>query len=74
MPVHKRSFSLDPRAVSYLDRKAKALKRSVSAVLTELVTEAARQDARERVLAELGGGVEIPEREIERWLRKLGAA
>jgi DNA-binding Lrp family transcriptional regulator len=42
-------------------------------VLSELVTEAARQDARDRALEELGDGVDIPEREVQRWLKKLGA-
>jgi hypothetical protein len=74
MTVRKRSYSLDERAVIYLDRKAKRVKRSASAVLSELVAEAARQDARERALSELGEGVEIPEREVHRWLKKLGAA
>lgn len=74
MPVRKRSFSLDERAVVYLERKAKQVKRSASAVLSDLVTEAARQDARDRALSELGAGVEIPEREVQRWLKKLGAA
>lgn len=74
MPVRKRSYSLDERAAAYLDRKSKAVKRSASAVLSEIVTEAARQDARDRALAELGAGVDIPEREVQRWLKKLGAA
>jgi hypothetical protein len=74
MPVRKRSYSLDERAAAYLDRKAKVVKRSASAVLSEIVTESARQDARDRALAELGDGVEIPEREVQRWLKKLGAA
>jgi len=73
MPVHKRSYSLDQGAVAYVERRAKLLKRSASAVLSDLVTEAARQEARERALDELGTGVEIPEREIRRWLVKLGA-
>jgi hypothetical protein len=74
VPVRKRSYSLDERAAAYLDRKAKVVKRSASAVLSEIVTEAARQDARDRVLSELGDGVDIPEREVQRWLKKLGAA
>jgi vacuolar-type H+-ATPase subunit E/Vma4 len=74
MPVHKRSFSLDPRAAEYLARRAKKLKRSVSSVLSEIVVEAAQLEARDRVLEELGAGIEIPEREVERWLKKLGAA
>lgn len=74
MPVRKRSYSLDERAAEYLDRRAKRFKRSASAVLSELVAEAARQDARDRVLQELGAGIEIPERDVQRWLRKLGAA
>ena len=74
MPVRKRSYSLDSRAAEYLDRRAKNLKRSASSVLSELVVEAAQQDARELVLAELTGGQEISEREIQRWLKKLGAA
>jgi hypothetical protein len=32
--------------------------------MSELVLEAARQDARDRALAELGAGVEISEREV----------
>ena len=74
MPVRKRSYSLDPRAVEYLDRRAKKLKRSASAVLSELVVEAARQDARDRLLEQLGEGVPISEPEVQRWLKKLGAA
>ena len=74
MPVHKRSYSLDPRAAEYLARRAKTLKRSASSVLSELIVEAAQQDARDRVLAELGGDVEIAERDVRRWLKKLGAA
>lgn len=73
MPVQKRSFSLDEQASAYLDRRAKQVKRSASAVLSELVSEAARQDARDRALQELGAGVEIPDREVDRWLKKLGA-
>ena len=74
MPVRKRSYSLEQHAVAYLDNTAKRVKRSASAVLSELVTEAARRDARERALSELGAGVEISEREVQRWLKKLGAA
>ncbi len=73
MAVSKRSFSLDANAALYLDSKAKRAKRSASAVLSELVIEAARQDARDRVLNELGAGVEIPEQAVQRWLKKLGA-
>jgi hypothetical protein len=73
MPVRKQSYSLDQRAAEYVDRRAKTLKRSASAVLSELVLEAARQDARDRVLEELSVGVEISEHEVQRWLRKLGA-
>lgn len=74
MVVRKGSYSLDERAAEYLARKAKASKRSASAVLSELVAEAARQDARDRALEELGAGVEISERAVHRWLKKLGAA
>jgi predicted transcriptional regulator len=74
MTVRKRSFSLDSRAADYVERRAKKLRRSVSAVLSDLVIEAAQQDARDRVLAELGAGQEIPDREVQRWLKKLGAA
>ena len=74
MPVRKQSYSLDQRAAEYVDRRAKGLKRSASAVLSELVLEAARQDARDRVLEELGAGVVVSEGEVRRWLRKLGAA
>lgn len=73
MTVRKGSYSLDEHAAEYLDRKAKVSKRSASAVLSEIVAEAARQDARDRALRELGEGVEIPEREVQRWLKKLGA-
>ena len=62
MAVRKGSYSLDERAAEYLDRRAKLTKRSASAVLSDLVAEAARQDARDRALNELGEGVEIPER------------
>jgi hypothetical protein len=73
MPVRKRSYSLDERAAAYVDRRSKKLKRSASAVLSDLVLEAAQQEARSRALEELGAGVQIPEREVQRWLRKLGA-
>jgi transposase len=73
MAVRKGSYSLDERAAEYLHRKAKLTKRSASAVLSDLVAEAARQDARDRALEELGEGVEISERDVHRWLRKLGA-
>jgi len=73
MAVRKRSYSLDSRAADYVDRRAKKLKRSASAVLSDLVVEAARQDARDRVLADLAPDEEIPEREVQRWLQRLGA-
>ena len=73
MPVQKRSYSLDQGAAAYLDKRSRTLKRSASSVLSEIVVEAARQDARDRALEELGAGVDIPEREVERWLKKLGA-
>ena len=73
MTVQKRSFSLDSKAAKYLEQRAKKLRRSASSVLSDLVIEAAQQDARERVLAELASGEEIPEREVQRWLKKLGA-
>jgi hypothetical protein len=73
LTVRKGSYSLDEHAAEYLVRRAKLSKRSASAVLSELVQEAARQDARDRALEQLGAGVEIPEREVERWLKKLGA-
>lgn len=74
MTVHKRSYSLDPKAAEYLARRAKKLKRSASSVLSELIVEAAQQEARDKLLEELGAGVEISERDVEKWLRKLGAA
>jgi hypothetical protein len=74
MTVCKRSYSLDPSAVDYVERRAKKLKRSASSVLSEIIGEAAQQDARRRALDELGAGVDIPEREVQRWLKKLGAA
>jgi hypothetical protein len=74
VPVHTRSYSLDPRAAEYLDRRAKKLKRSASSVLSELVVEAAQTEARDRALEELGQGVEISERDVRRWLKRLGAA
>lgn len=74
VPVRKRSYSLDERAATYLDQRAKRLKRSASAVLSELVAEAARQEARDRVLEELSDGVPLAERDVQRWLKKLGAA
>ena len=74
MPVRKQSYSLDRRAADYVDRRAKKLGRSASSVLSELVLEAAQQEARLQVLEELGAGVEIPEREVQRWLKKLGAS
>jgi len=74
MPVAKRSYSLDERAEAYVARRAKRFKRSASSVLSELVLEAARQDARDRLLSELGAGIDISERAVNRWLKKLGAA
>lgn len=74
MAVRKRSYSLDERAAEYLDRTAKRVRRSASAVLSDLVAEAARQEARDRALDELGAGVEVSEKEVRRWLKKLGAA
>ena len=73
MTVRKGSYSLDAHAAEYLNRRARLSKRSASAVLSELITEAARQDARDRALEELGAGVDISEREVQRWLKKLGA-
>jgi hypothetical protein len=73
MPVRKRSYSLDERAATYLDQRAKKLKRSASSVLSELVVDAARQDARDRLLEELTAGAPISERDVQRWLKKLGA-
>jgi len=74
MAVRKRSYSLDERAAEYLDRAAVRAKRSASVVLSDLVAEAARQEARDRALGELGAGVEVSDKEVERWLRQLGAA
>jgi len=74
MPVTKRSYSLDERAEAYVAGRAKQFKRSASSVLSELVLEAARQDARDRVLSELGAGIEVRDSEVNRWLKKLGAA
>jgi hypothetical protein len=73
MPVHKRSYSIDSKAAEYLARRAKKLKRSASSVLSEIVVEAAQLEARDRALSELGEDVEISEREVERWLTRLGA-
>lgn len=73
MTVTKRSYSLDQRAAEYVERRAKTVRRSASSVLSELVLEAAQQEARDRALAELGSGVEVPERDVQRWLKKLGA-
>jgi hypothetical protein len=73
MATQKRSFALDERAGAYVDRRAKQVRRSASAVLSELVLDAARQEARERALEALGAGVDISEREVNRWLKKLGA-
>ena len=74
VPVRKRSYSSDERAASYLDQRAKKLKRSASSVLSERVADAARQDARDRLLAELTDGAPVSEREVRRLLKKLGAA
>jgi len=61
------------QSAEYITRRAKTLKRSASSVLSEIIAEAAQQDARERALQELGQDVEISERDVERWLKKLGA-
>jgi hypothetical protein len=74
MPVIKRSYSLEERAAQYVERRAKRVRRSASAVLSDLVLEAAQQDARERALSELGKGVDVPEASVQRWLKKLGAS
>ena len=74
VPMRKRRYSLDPGAAEYLDRRAKKLKSNASAVLSEIVIEAAQLEAQERALEELGTGVRVSEREVQRWLRKLGAA
>jgi hypothetical protein len=73
MPVRKQSYSLDVKAAQYIDRRAKNLKRSASAVLSDLVLEAAQHEARSRALSDLGKGVELSETEVQRWLKKLGA-
>jgi len=73
VPVHKRSYSIDAKAAEYLARRAKKLKRSASSVLSEIVVEAAQLEAGARALSELGADVEISEREVERWLTRLGA-
>lgn len=72
MPVRKQSYSLDQGAAEYVARRAKRLKRSASSVLSEIVIEAARQDARDRALAELGAGVEIADSDTLRWQKALG--
>lgn len=72
MAVRKQSYSLEEGAAEYVARRAKRLKRSASSVLSEIVTEAARQEARDRVLAELGEGVEISEADVRRWQKALG--
>lgn len=72
MPVRKRSYSIDEKAASYLDHRAKRLKRSASSLLSEIVLDASQQEARDRALAELGEGVEISEKEIVKWQKALG--
>ena len=72
MTVHKRSYSLDARAAEYVARRARQLKRSASAVLSDIVIDAAQQEARDCALAELADGVEIPEADIKRWQKALG--
>jgi hypothetical protein len=72
MPVRKQSFSLEESAAEYVARRAKRLKRSASSVLSEIVIEAARQEARDRALLELGGGVAIDDADVLRWQKALG--
>ena len=72
MAVQKRSYSLDARAAEYVARRARRLKRSASAVLSDIVIDAAQQEARDRALAELGEGVEIREADVRRWQKALG--
>lgn len=72
MPVRKQSFSLEESAAEYIARRAKRLKRSASSVLSEIVVEAARQEARDRALLELGSGVAIAETDLLRWQKALG--
>jgi hypothetical protein len=43
-------------------------------VLSEIVADAARQDARDSVVEEFGAGVEIRSSQVQRWLKKLGTA
>ena len=74
MATQKRSYSIDANAAAYLERRAKRLRRSSSSVLSEIIVEAAQQDARDRVLDELGSSAAIQERDVQRWLKKLGAA
>lgn len=72
MPVRKQSFSLEEGAAEYIARRAKRLKRSASSVLSEIVVEAARQEARDRALLEFGSGVSINESDMLRWQKALG--
>lgn len=72
MPVRKQSYSLEEGAAEYVSRRAKRLRRSASSVLSEIVIEAARQEARDRALAELGSGIEIADADVLRWQKVLG--
>ncbi len=72
MPVLKRSYSLDEKAAEYVQGRAKKLKQSASSVLSEIVLDAARQDARDRVLSEFGEGIEVPVADLRRWRKLLG--
>ena len=65
---------LDERAANHLDRRAKKLGRSASAVLSDLVREAAQQEARDHVLEGLAPAESIAGSDVRRWLKRLGAA
>lgn len=72
MAVEKRSYSLEQKAADYVKQRAKRLKKSASSVLSEIVLDAAQQEARDRVLAEYGAGVALPDAELKRWHKLLG--
>jgi hypothetical protein len=72
MSVVKRTCSFDEDAWAYAQQRAKRLKKSVSAVVSEVLLEQRRFDARTRVLEEYGTDADVSDEALEKVARKLG--
>jgi hypothetical protein len=72
--AHKGGYSRKPKPRTALSAARGRAKRNVSSVKRKLTDEAIQTKARDRVLQELGAGVCLSDRAIQRCLRKLGAA